>query len=116
MTFGRLNGDSSAIRKPNEQTASLRRIQKPCDLSRSHLRQCLTVGPVDIMPKFFWWIRRDRDGHKRIELAREENRILIEQIENQTADAKERAAKIRAINRRNHLAELFQEEFGRKRD
>lgn len=116
MTFGSPNGGSYAIKRMSEMTRRLRLTQKPCVLCRSHLNRYRTVGPVDPMRKLFWWLTRDKDGLKRIEEAKTESKAIERQIAEQISEDKTKINVFRSIQKENHLAELFDREFGRGRD
>lgn len=77
------------------------------------LNPYLTVGPADPMRKFFWWIKRDKAGQRRIEEAHAKTRELGEQITSEIVEEKERAGWFRSMRQKNHLGELFDAEFGR---
>lgn len=68
------------------------------------------------MGKLFWWLKRDKEVQDRMEKAREESRSVVERMASETDEAKERAKRFREINRHNHLAEIFDEAYERRRD
>lgn len=67
------------------------------------------------MRKFFLWIKRDKAGRDRIEQAKAERDSILGRMEEQANEAKNSADNLRRIRRSNHLAQLFDEEFGRGR-
>lgn len=68
------------------------------------------------MRKFFWWIRQDKEGRKRLEQAREENRIIEQRIEKEIDEEKNRVGTLRRIRARDNLADLFDDAYGMGRE
>lgn len=68
------------------------------------------------MRRFFWWIRQDKEGQKRLEQAREENRAIEQRIEQEIDEEKTRAGKLKKIRAKNNLADLFDDAFGMGRE
>jgi hypothetical protein len=68
------------------------------------------------MRKFFWWIRQDKEGHERLEKAREENRVLEQRIKEEIAEDKTRMGNLKNIRARNNLADLFDDAYGMGRE
>jgi hypothetical protein len=68
------------------------------------------------MRRFIWWISRDKEGRKRIERAKAENEEIAKRLEQESKKDRDVANSFREIRRINHLAELFEEAFGRGQD
>lgn len=68
------------------------------------------------MHKFLWWIRRDKEGLKRLEQAREENRVIEQRIEQEIDEEKAMAGNLKKIRAKNNLADLFDDAFGMGRE
>jgi hypothetical protein len=114
VILGRVNGVISGISMRNARSLNDWLIPKLSGWYNSLLNPCPSAGPVD-MRKFFLWIRRDKDGQARIQAAQEESRRIGEEISEDINGLRKTINVVRDVRRKNHIAELFEEEFGRGR-